>query len=130
MPYVEIRDVSKGLLLIRFTGKLDDLAAFTLLRRLRDEGDWPNGFQRLLVDGRDASLEMTTRGVQQLAWRQNELFKFEPGSQMALVAGTPLAYEMSRLYQAHREHTRLAVGVFRSLREAHIWLGIQEGWLE
>jgi hypothetical protein len=130
MPYAEIRDVSKGLALIQFTGKLDDLAAFTVVEWLRGQRDWPNGFRRLLVDMREASLEMTTGGVQQLAWRQNELFKFEPGSQMALVAGTSLAYEIAELYQAHREHSRFAVGVFRSLREAHIWLGIQEGCLE
>jgi len=126
MPYAEIRDVSKGLLLIQFTGKLDDDAAFSVLNRLRDQGNWPDGFRRMLVDGRDASLEMTTEGVRRLAWRQNELFKFEPGSQMALVAGSSLAYGMARMYQSHREHARLAVGVFRSLAEAHAWLGIEE----
>lgn len=129
MRYAEMRDVSKRLLLIQFTGKLDDMAAFTLLKRLRDQ-DGPDGFQRMLFDGRDARMEMTMDGVRRLAWRQNELFRFEPGSQMALVFGTSLAYGIARKYQAHQEHTRLAVAAFRSLHEAHVWLGIQEGCLE
>lgn len=79
---------------------------------------------RFLVDLRDVKrFALSGDDVDALARDRTSLY-FEPGTPLAVVAGTDEAFGLSRMYQIMRGGGAEDIRIFTRMRDAEQWLGL------
>lgn len=113
-------DDEAGLVITTAEGRV---SAEDLLAHARELALTPNRPHRELVDFSDrVEITVPTEAVRQMAaFLANEDVNI-PDSRLALVAKTDAVFGMMRVFQAHREHSNVAIRVFRDRDEALRWL--------
>lgn len=120
-------DPSLALLVARAAPGSDEEAFFDYARRVAADPAVPAGCNEL-VDLRalDAS-RLTSDGLRRLAsiFQSNESADGDP-VRVAIVAGSDLAFGLSRMYQAFRGQSRHDIRVFRRISDACRWLEVPD----
>ena len=113
-------DASNRVVTLAVSGELSDEGLLSLSAALRIAPEVEPDFG-LLIDLRYAvGRNVTTKGVQELAWLPLVFF---PDSRRAVVVPSDLGFGMARIYQSLRdEQPGGGIGVFRDLDEARRWV--------
>jgi len=115
-------DPERGILLIEMSGVPTDEELLSFAEGVVGSPEYPTP-RRELVDLR--AMETTSVSSATLE-RMSEVFRAgdrtPEQSRIAIVAGTNLAYGLSRVYQAYRSTSPLPLEVFRDYDEALTWL--------
>ena len=123
MPVTFEYDTSNRLVSTRFFGVLsdDDLRH---AKAKEYELFEPGSDQLQIIDARDVTdVQVTGQGVRELAADT----PYGPGSRRALVATSDAMFGMSRMFEMLRDRDGDVFRVFRSMKEATDWLGLDSG---
>jgi hypothetical protein len=110
------------LVLTTASGTLTDSDNLQLKARLVADPRWKPGIRELSDVRSIDRLEVTTEGVQQMEWHDEDDAAALASYRLAIVVSQQGVYEMARIYQMLTEHTVPNVRVFRDMEEANRWL--------
>lgn len=100
-----------------------DVTAEDLIAHARALARTPDRPLHELVDFSDrVDVTIPTEVVRNMAEFLSQEDGNPPGSRLAMVAKTDAIFGMLRLFEAHREHSNVALRVFRNRDEAFDWL--------
>ncbi len=119
MPFQLECNHERRLVIVRFTGSLDDdemLASDDALRSLPPE---VTGYDELIDAGSVASTTVKAETIRAVAQRPPF---FSPGSRRAIVASGDVTFGVSRSFEQWRGDSAGTIRVFRSLADAVEWL--------
>ena len=122
MPISYEINEARGLVLTTASGTLTDSDNLQLKARLVADPRWKPGIRELSDVRSIDRLEVTTEGVQQMEWHDEDDAAALASYRLAIVVSQQGVYEMARIYQMLTEHTVPNVRVFRDMEEANRWL--------
>jgi hypothetical protein len=122
MPISYRIDEARGLVLTTASGTLTDSDILQLKARLAADPRWKPGLRELSDIRSIDRLDVTTKGVQQMAMRDEGDAAALASYRLAIVVSHQFVYGMARMYQMLTERTAPNVGVFQDMEEAKRWL--------
>jgi hypothetical protein len=118
---------SHGLFISSWLGTISDADLIPAYERLFATEGWKPGFNEI-ADVREADMAgVTSKGMRQLAMMVESYLRGRcEGFKTAVVAHEDLPFGMARIYAALSDQSPESVRVFRDLKAALEWIGVDE----
>ena len=123
MPATYAIDIERKLVRSRIWGAPTEEEILDHGRRLRADPRFQPDFRQLLDMSEWKAILISSPRVRQSAREQF----FAPGARRAFVAISDCAFGMARMYALASEAEGQTIEVFRELRAAEAWLGVEQG---
>ena len=120
MPADYTIDPHRRLLAVRFWGRVTRDDAVDLRRRVSNDPEFDRTFCDLIDFSDVTAIELSAEDLQHFGGAPLTA----QGVRYAMVAATPLAYGIARMFRAYREPHGVLVEIFHDRASAERWLGL------
>jgi hypothetical protein len=113
-------DVGRGVVHAAFGSRLADQDVQELIGRLLADPDFSPEHDQVVDTSEVTDLQLSSGAIIRLAETGSSSFT----GRRAIVAPSPAVFGVARMFEMHRDSGGDRLRVFRSMTEAHVWLGL------